>query len=77
MKAIVHDGYGPPEDLQLREIEKPLLDDNDVLIRVRMASVNPYDWRVMRGEPRASATRSAQACSIGRRFVRENASAAT
>jgi NADPH:quinone reductase-like Zn-dependent oxidoreductase len=53
MKAIVHDGYGPPEDLQLREIDKPRIDGNGVLIRVRAASVNPYDWRVMRGEPRA------------------------
>ena len=53
MKAIVHDGYGPPEDLELREIDRPKLDADSVLVRVRAASVNPYDWRVMRGEPRA------------------------
>ena len=56
MKAIVHDGYGRPEDLQLRDVNKPHIDDKGVLIRVRAASVNPYDWRVMRGEPRALRT---------------------
>ena len=51
MKAIVHDGYGPPEDLQLREIDKPRVDETRVVIRVRAASVNPVDWHLMRGEP--------------------------
>jgi NADPH:quinone reductase-like Zn-dependent oxidoreductase len=51
MKAIVQDGYGPPESLELREIEKPRVEDDDVLVRVRAASVNPFDWHVIRGEP--------------------------
>lgn len=51
MKAIAHDGYGPPEDLQLREIERPTIDDKGVLVRVRAASVNPLDWHLMRFEP--------------------------
>jgi NADPH:quinone reductase-like Zn-dependent oxidoreductase len=51
MKAIVYDGYGPPENLELREIEKPGVGDDGVLIRVRAAALNPLDWRVMRGEP--------------------------
>lgn len=51
MRAIVHDGYGPPEDHELREIEKPRLDDKGVLVRVRVASVNALDWHLMRGEP--------------------------
>ena len=51
MKAIVYDGYGPPERLELREIEKPRVDDDGVLVRVRAASVNPVDWHLMRGEP--------------------------
>lgn len=51
MKAIVHDGYGPPEDLELREIDEPRVDDDGVLVRVRAASVNPFDWHLMRGEP--------------------------
>ena len=51
MKAIAHDGYGPPEDLRLREVDKPRIDATGVLIRVRAASVNPLDWHLMRGEP--------------------------
>jgi NADPH:quinone reductase-like Zn-dependent oxidoreductase len=51
MKAITYDGYGPPEHLELREIDKPRVDDDGVLVRVRTASVNPVDWHVMRGEP--------------------------
>lgn len=53
MKAIARDGYGPPDDLELREVDKPSIGQKGVLIRVRAASVNPYDWRMMRGEPRA------------------------
>lgn len=51
MKAIAHDGYGPPDDLALREVAKPSIDDTGVLIRVRAAAVNPVDWHLMRGEP--------------------------
>jgi NADPH:quinone reductase-like Zn-dependent oxidoreductase len=51
MKAIVHDRYGPPDVLELREIEKPALPDERVLVRVRAASLNAYDWHVMRGHP--------------------------
>ncbi len=51
MKAIAHDGYGPPQDLELRELDKPALKAKSVLVRVRAASVNPMDWHVMRGEP--------------------------
>jgi NADPH:quinone reductase-like Zn-dependent oxidoreductase len=52
MKAIVYHHYGPPEVLQLGEIETPTPADNEVLIRIRAASVNPYDWHFMRGTPR-------------------------
>ena len=51
MRAIAHDGYGPPEDLQIRDVEGPANGDGSVLIRVKAASVNPMDWHVMRGEP--------------------------
>jgi NADPH:quinone reductase-like Zn-dependent oxidoreductase len=52
MKAIAHDGFGPPDDLRVREIDKPQVGDvHGVLIRVRAASVNPLDWHLMRGEP--------------------------
>ena len=51
MEAIVYHRYGPPEVLELREVAKPVVGDDGVLIRVRAASVNPYEWHYMRGEP--------------------------
>jgi NADPH:quinone reductase-like Zn-dependent oxidoreductase len=51
MKAIVRRKYGPPDDLKLEEIAKPVPGDNEVLIHVRAASVNPYDWHLIRGVP--------------------------
>ena len=51
MKAIVYHRYGSPDVLELREIDKPVVTDNDVLVRVRAASVNPLDWHYMRGMP--------------------------
>ncbi len=51
MKAIVYSDYGSPDVLKCEEIEKPTAGDNEVLIRVRAASVNPADWRLMRGSP--------------------------
>src|SRR5271157_4614995 len=51
MKAVVYYNYGSPDVLKCEEIEKPTAGDNEVLIRVRAASVNPYDWHFMRGTP--------------------------
>jgi NADPH:quinone reductase-like Zn-dependent oxidoreductase len=51
MKAIVYTKYGPPDVLQLKEIEKPTPTDDEVLIRVHAASVNAFDWHAMRGKP--------------------------
>jgi NADPH:quinone reductase-like Zn-dependent oxidoreductase len=51
MKAIVQARYGPPEVMELREIEAPAVEDDAVLVRVHAASVNPADWHVMRGDP--------------------------
>ena len=51
MKAIVYYNYGPPDVLQLEEIEKPVPNDNQVLVKVRAVSVNPYDWHFMEGIP--------------------------
>ena len=51
MKAIIYHNYGPPDVLKYEEIEKPTPGDNDVLIRIRAASVNPLDWHFMRGTP--------------------------
>src|SRR6266446_433639 len=46
MNAITHCEYGGPEVLKLEEIEKPVLNDNQVLVRVRAASVNPLDLTI-------------------------------
>ncbi len=51
MKAIVYHKYGSPDVLELADIDKPVFGDDDVLVRVHAASVNPYDWHVMRGTP--------------------------
>ena len=51
MKAIVYYNYGPPDILKYEEIEKPTAGDDEVLVRVRAASVNPLDWHFMRGTP--------------------------
>jgi len=51
MKAAVYSRYGPPEVVEIREVEKPVPGDDEVLIGVRAASVNPLDWRLMRGKP--------------------------
>ena len=51
MKAAMYSSYGPPDVLQIKDVEKPVPKDNEVLIRVRAASVNPLDWHFMRGMP--------------------------
>src|SRR5215211_2258590 len=51
MQAIVQDRFGPPDVLELREIDEPPVGDDDVLVRVRAASVNPADWYAMTGMP--------------------------
>jgi NADPH:quinone reductase-like Zn-dependent oxidoreductase len=51
MKAIVYQNYGSPDILRCEEIDKPTPGDNEVLIKVRAASVNPLDWKLMKGGP--------------------------
>jgi NADPH:quinone reductase-like Zn-dependent oxidoreductase len=51
MQAIVQDTYGPASVLKAREIEKPVISDRQVLIRVRAAGVNPADWAIVSGLP--------------------------
>ncbi len=51
MKAIIRERYGSPDVLKLRDIDRPVIDDDGVLVRVRAASINAYDWHMMRGSP--------------------------
>jgi NADPH:quinone reductase-like Zn-dependent oxidoreductase len=51
MQAFVYEQYGPPEVLQLRELEKPAPADDELLVRVHAASVNPFDWHMLTGTP--------------------------
>jgi NADPH:quinone reductase-like Zn-dependent oxidoreductase len=50
MKAIVYCDYGL-SNLRLEDVEKPVPNDDQVLVRVRAASVNPYDWHFIEGTP--------------------------
>ncbi len=51
MKAIVYRCYGSPDVLEYEDVEKPTPADNEVLVKVHAASVNPLDWHYMRGSP--------------------------
>ena len=53
IKAIVQDRYGSPDVLRLKDIDKPVPEDNEVLVRVRAAAVNIGNWHVLRGIPYA------------------------
>jgi NADPH:quinone reductase-like Zn-dependent oxidoreductase len=51
MQAIVHDRFGPPDVLEVREVAEPQVGDDQVLVRVHAASVNPADWYAVAGIP--------------------------
>ncbi|MFZ1261607.1 MAG: alcohol dehydrogenase catalytic domain-containing protein, partial [Chitinophagaceae bacterium] len=51
MKAVVYTKYGSPAVLQLQEIEKPIPKENEVLVKVYAASVNSWDWDLLKGKP--------------------------
>jgi NADPH:quinone reductase-like Zn-dependent oxidoreductase len=51
MRAMVQDRYGSPEVLQSREVSRPEPGEDQILVKVRAASLNPYDWHMMTGTP--------------------------
>jgi NADPH:quinone reductase-like Zn-dependent oxidoreductase len=51
MQAIVHSRYGPPDALELKDIDKPVVTDDAVLVRVHAAAVGKGDWLTVRGLP--------------------------
>ena len=51
MKAIVYHEFGSPDVLRIEDVDKPVPNDNQLLIKVRALSVNPLDWHFMEGKP--------------------------
>jgi NADPH:quinone reductase-like Zn-dependent oxidoreductase len=51
MKAIVYHEYGTPNVLKFEDVDEPVVSDEEVLVRVYAAGINPGDWDVMRGTP--------------------------
>jgi NADPH:quinone reductase-like Zn-dependent oxidoreductase len=51
MRAAVITRYGPPEVVQIREVERPAPKDNEVLVRVRASTVSAADWRIRKADP--------------------------
>jgi NADPH:quinone reductase-like Zn-dependent oxidoreductase len=51
MEAAVYTRYGPPDVVQITDVERPVPKDNEVLLKVCAASVNPADWHLMEGKP--------------------------
>ena len=52
MKALVRHKFGGPGVVRIEEVERPALEDDRVLVRVRASSINKYDWHELRGYPR-------------------------
>jgi NADPH:quinone reductase-like Zn-dependent oxidoreductase len=51
MKAFIYEKYGPPETLRMAEVDQPVPNADEVLVKVLAASVNAADWHLLRGKP--------------------------
>ena len=51
MKAFIYREYGSPDVLKLEDIPKPVPKDDEVLVKVHAASLNAYDWHLLRADP--------------------------
>jgi len=51
MKAIVASKFGPPESLQIRDVDKPSPKGREILIRIKATAINDYGWAMVRGKP--------------------------
>ena len=51
MKAIVYTEYGTPDNFQLKEVDKPAIKENEVLLKVYASSINSWDWDLLKGKP--------------------------
>ncbi len=49
MKAVIYNKYGPPDVLEVGELEKPKLKEDEILIQAHASSVNPVDWKIRNG----------------------------
>ena len=68
MQAVVYREYGTPDVLEVREIDLPPIDDDEVLVRVHASSINSWDWDLLRGTPwyaRIGGLRTPQYCVLG------------
>ncbi len=54
MEAVVQDRFGPPHTMQLLSVDRPEIGAGEVFLKVHAAAINPYDWHMVRGDPRVA-----------------------